>query len=236
MWTAEDPQRHPVFARQMGEQIELTDRRGNTITLALSAESDAALAAEELAAAAARGLKLRTRALATTLFARLRASNLFIHGIGGAKYDQVTDDIARRFSGFDLPEFAAASATLRLPIAYAAPREGELRRIRREMRELDFHPERYVVTDGDAATATSAIADKSRWLATAKTSSNASARHQAIVAANAVLQPFVAAQREDLHVERERLERRLAVASILDSREYSFCLFPREHFERLLRG
>jgi hypothetical protein len=236
MWTAEDPQRHPVVARQLGEQIELTDRRGNTITLTLSAESDAALAAEELAAAAGRGLKLRTRALATTLFARLLASDLFIHGIGGAKYDQVTDDVARRFFGFDLTEFAAASATLRLPIAHVAPREDELRRIRRELRELDFHPERYVATNGDAATATSAIADKTRWLATAKTPSNANARHQAIVAANATLQPFVAAQREELHCERERLERRLAVASILDSREYSFCLFPHVHFARLLRG
>lgn len=233
MWTAADPRRHPVFARQRGDQIELTDRRGNIISLTLSAETDASIAAEELAAAAARGLKLRTRALATTLFARLLASDLFIHGIGGAKYDQVTNDIARRFFGFDLPEFAAASATLRLPIAHAAPRAGDLRRIHHELRELDYHPERFV-SNGDAAVVAT-VADKSRWLATEKTLANASARHQAIVGANAALQSFVAPQREELLHERERLERRFAVASILDSREYSFCLFPREHFERLLR-
>jgi hypothetical protein len=235
MWTAKDPRRHPVFARQQGEQLELTDRRGSTITLTLSADTNAALASEELAAAANRGIKLRTRALATTLFARLLASDLFIHGIGGAKYDQVTDDIARRFFGFDLPEFAAASATLRLPIAHAAPREDELRRIRHELRELDYHPERFVSSNGDASIA-SAVSEKSRWLAATKTTANAHARHQAIVAANATLQPFVAMQREDLQRERERLESRLAVASIIDSREYSFCLFPREHFERLLGG
>src|SRR5262249_2104913 len=35
---------------------------------------------------------LRPRALALTLFVRLFASDLFIHGLGGAKYDQITDE------------------------------------------------------------------------------------------------------------------------------------------------
>ena len=44
-----------------------------------------------LAELSSRGIKLRTRALTTTLFARLVLSDMFLHGIGGAKYDQVTD-------------------------------------------------------------------------------------------------------------------------------------------------
>ena len=36
------------------------------------------------------GIKLRSRALVTTLFARLLLSDLFMHGIG-AKYDELTD-------------------------------------------------------------------------------------------------------------------------------------------------
>jgi hypothetical protein len=232
MWTKESPRRQPVFARQKAETIELTNRRGETISLTLSADSDADLAAEQLAAAAARGIKLRTRALATTLFARLVLSDLFLHGIGGAKYDQVTDDIARRFFGFSLPEFATASATLRLPIDRPAATIDSIRDIRRQLRELTYHPEQYLDHNGSAAEP--AIREKARWLAVAKSPANATERHAAIARSNFILQPFVAPQREALELERNEIERRLAVDSILNSREYSFCLFPREHFARLL--
>jgi len=232
MWTADDPRRQPVFARQSAEQLELTDRRGQTIRLTLSADRQADVAAEQLAAAAARGVKLRTRALATTLFARLLLSDLFLHGIGGAKYDQVTDDVARRFFGFSLPEYATASATLRLPIARSAAHHDSIRTVRQQLRELAYHPERFLSANGAAA---AAVREKTRWLETAKTPQNARDRHQAIASANAALQPFVAPRRDELERQRNEIEQCSAVDSILDSREYSFCLFPREHFERLLR-
>ncbi len=232
MWTTDDPRRQPVFARVRGDEIELSNRHDQTISLSLSAERDADRAAEQLADAAARGIKLRTRALATTLFARLMLSDLFLHGIGGAKYDQVTDDIARRFFGFELPEFATASATLRLPIAHPAARHDSIRDVRRQLRELTYHPEKFLSTNGSAAA--SAVQEKARWLKTDQTPQNAHARHQAIAGANAALQPFVATRRDDLERKRRDIEHRLAVDSILNSREFSFCLFPREHFERLL--
>jgi len=160
-------------------------------------------------------------------------SDLFLHGIGGAKYDQVTDDIARRFFGFSLPEFATASATLRLPIAHPMTRHDSIRDVRRQLRELTYHPERHLSTNGAAAEA--AIREKRRWLETEVLPQNARNRHQAIAAANAALQPFVAPRRDQLEHQRHEIERRLAVDSILNSREYSFCLFPREHFARLLQ-
>jgi hypothetical protein len=235
MWTADNPHRQAVFARQQGNDVFVSDRHGHTITLTLSAEQDADLAAEQLADAAARGIKLRTRALATTLFARLLVSDLFLHGIGGAKYDQVTDDIAQRFFGFSLPEFATASATLRLPIPHLTARDDELRAARHQLRDLAFHPERYLLTNGVSESAQATVAEKLRWVNTEKSPVNAHARHLAITAANAALQPFVAERRAEVLQQRASLERRLAQKAILESREYSFCLFPREHFERLLR-
>jgi len=235
MWTTDDPRRQAVFARQQGNAVLVSDRRGHTVTLTLSAEQDADFAVEQLADAAARGIKLRTRALATTLFARLLVSDLFLHGIGGAKYDQVTDDIARRFFGFSLPEYATASATLRLPIPHLTAGGDELRTARRQLRELAFHPEHYLRANGVSEAAVATMAEKDRWIKTAKSPENAHARHAAIVAANASLQPFVAPERARLERERASIERRLAQDAILESREYSFCLFPREHFERLLR-
>jgi hypothetical protein len=233
MWTADDPHRSAVFVRQRGDTIELSDRRQQTIVLPLTAESDAALAADELAAAAGRGIKLRTRALGTTLFARLALSDLFLHGIGGAKYDQVTDDIARRFCGFTLPAYATASATLRLPVARPARMATTLPEIKRQLRELAYHPERFVSANGSAASA-AAILAKEHAIRAERTATNGFARHRSIVTANDALQPFVEARRIELIGKRDQIEQQQAVESILNSREYSFCLFPRNHFQQLI--
>ena len=47
-------------------------------------------------------------------------SDLFIHGIGGAKYDELTDQIICRFFGFEPPGFVALSATQRLDKNWSA--------------------------------------------------------------------------------------------------------------------
>ena len=39
------------------------------------------------------GIRIRTRALTTTLFTRLYLADLFMHGLGGGKYDEVTDEL-----------------------------------------------------------------------------------------------------------------------------------------------
>ena len=111
---------------------------------------------------AARGIKIRTRALSTTLFARLLLSDLFLHGIGGAKYDQVTNQIAEQFFGFALPEFAAVSATLRLPICCIRIASDEQSAdLRQQLRELDYHPERFL--DNGDSSAANGIAPTRSW-------------------------------------------------------------------------
>jgi hypothetical protein len=248
IWTADDPKRRPLFAQQAGDELVITDRVKRTFRLSLSSDQDAGAAADQLLDLASRGIKIRTRALTTTLFARVVLSDLFLHGIGGAKYDQVTDQIARSFFGFTPPEFVAVSATLRLPIAdnrMEAPRE---RSCTEELRDLRFHPERYVGR-GLAHFAESAeqnvpvpfsdaiseiISAKRRWVETPKTPQNARERHAAIAAANEALQPFVADRRRAIKSRCQELQHRKRVSAILQSRDYSFCLFPQRHFETLL--
>jgi hypothetical protein len=200
--------------------------------LPLSDDADASAAVEQLLALPASGIKIRTRALTTTLFARLVLSDLFLHGIGGARYDQVTDQIIRDFFDVTPPEFAAVSATLRLPIGRQASAMQNGHDIEQRLRELRYHPERFIDSvDGEAA---AIVASKQQWVRTSKTPDNARERHEAIAAANQSLQPFVASRRTQLERQREDGEHFKRVRAILDSRDYSFCLFPREHFERLL--
>ena len=69
-----------------------------------------------------RPVRIRSRALTTTLYARLFLADLFIHGIGGGKYDQLTNEIAQKFYGAELPDYLVLSATLLLPFE----REGDI--------------------------------------------------------------------------------------------------------------
>jgi hypothetical protein len=239
IWSGSDPRRRPLFARQSGEEIVITDRESYTLAVPLSADRDAALAVEKLLELPASGIKIRTRALATTLFARLLLSDLFLHGIGGAKYDQVTDEIARQFFGFELPQFATVSATLRLPIAYQREKPGDENQLRQQTRELLYHPERLTGANGplppeESQAVANLIETKLHWVHTPKTRDNARQRHLAITRANQDLQPFLTKMRSRVEREREELAEHKRASSILASREYSFCLQPRHHFERLL--
>jgi hypothetical protein len=239
IWSTDDPERRPVFAKQSGDTIVVTDRHKQQFTLSLSADCDASAAAEQLVDLSAHGIKLRTRALTTTLFARLVLSDLFLHGIGGAKYDQVTDGIVQRFFGFEPPVFAAVSATLRLPIAQQLGDASGVEQWQQRLRELRYHPEQFVESNGVAGDksnlAAELVAAKRRWVEMAKTPQNAAERHRRIVEANDGLQPFVAPLREKIERERDELLQRKRGDAILRSREYSFCLYPRENFNSLLR-
>ena len=78
------------------------------------------------------------------MFARLVLSDIFIHGIGGAKYDQLTDAIVRRFFGVEPWEYLVATATLKLPLPRHSIEEADMARIDQMLRELRYHPELYV--------------------------------------------------------------------------------------------
>ena len=76
-------------------------------------------------------LRLAPRALSLTMFLRLVVCDLFVHGIGGGLYDQVTDRIIRNWLGTDPPAFAVATATLLHPLAAGRGRV-DLPALRRE--------------------------------------------------------------------------------------------------------
>lgn len=62
-------------------------------------------------------IRLTPRALTLTMFMRLLLVDQFVHGIGGGRYDQVTDRIIERYFQLAAPEFAVTTATLIFPDA-----------------------------------------------------------------------------------------------------------------------
>lgn len=235
IWTQENPRRRRVFVCQRDGQIVLSDREGVDVALDLMPDASAERAVEQLAQLESHGIKLRTRALTTTMFSRLLLSELFLHGIGGAKYDQLTDKIIWQFFGLEPPEFLTVTATMRLPIARQPVTPDAVRQIDHTLRELTYHPERHLdleqVPEADRPQVMQLIERKRHWIATPKTHENAHARHVAITEANEALQPWLAPLRAELLTRRRAMEQRLRAEAILASREYAFCLFP----ERSLR-
>lgn len=81
------------------------------------------------------------KALALTLFARLLVADLFIHGVGGGRYDQVTDDVIRRYFLIEPPAFAVASMTMYLPLGARVVREEEIEVLSMALNRLKHNPD-----------------------------------------------------------------------------------------------
>ena len=92
----------------------------------------------------ANGWALRPRALTLSAFARLFLADVFIHGIGGAKYDEATDEYVRSFLGAEPPPIACVTATLHLPLPRTNVSARDVAEARRQVRDVRFNPDRYV--------------------------------------------------------------------------------------------
>ena len=92
-----------------------------------------------------RGLKIRPKALLLTLYNRLFISDLFIHGLGGAKYDLVTDEVIREFFKVEPPHFLVASCTLYPDFKSSlGTSDSKISALKKKIRDLEFNPERYI--------------------------------------------------------------------------------------------
>ena len=182
IWTAEQPQRRRVFVCRRGREILVSDRAGQELRLPLTVDGDATDAVERLMAWSRQGVKIRSRALVTTLWARLALSDLFLHGIGGAKYDQVTDRLIETFFGLAPPGIMVLSATLYLPVHAAAtvsnekpsrhsPRTARVELSSGKIFACQPSPRRRGVRRGRAL-----VEEKQRWIRTPVTHENAYAR------------------------------------------------------------
>jgi hypothetical protein len=256
IWSTENPRRRRLFARHVGSEVFITNRQDINARLTLSRQRDASRAVEQLAELARGGVKIRSRALVTTLWARMVLGDLFIHGIGGGNYDLVTDRIMERFFGRQPPGFMILSATLHLPIASdradyvrnmpttsvgMAPAEinADPTTIDRQLRELSYHPERFIDSVFEQSKeipdeVRSLVNTKRKWIETPQTIENARNRCRAIRGINESLQPWLESQRRQLLDSREKASKQEQAERILSWREYGFCLYPQESLHDFL--
>lgn len=90
------------------------------------------------------GWRFRPRALTLTLWARLVLADLFIHGIGGAKYDRITDRIIADYYGIRPPTMACVSATWLLDLPRSDVSSAAVKLIRSDLRDIRYNPQRHL--------------------------------------------------------------------------------------------
>lgn len=146
-------ERGRCYLQNDGDLLKITD--GTHVVATLRKNEDGSENVQKLKALKEDRIKLRPRAITTTMFSRLFFSDVFIHGIGGAKYDTITDEIIQEFFGISPPSYVTNSATLFLPLNAFDTDIGELPRVQRELRDMPHNPERYaskeMLNDADFA-------------------------------------------------------------------------------------
>jgi hypothetical protein len=225
IWTSGNNQRRRAFVRQVGASWELTDRAGLVIS-----PSDA-----RWSEMWAHGIRFRPRALVTTMYARLVLSDLFIHGIGGAKYDELTDEIIRRFFGIEPPAYLTATATFRLPIDRPQVTIEDVRECVRRIRDLRYRPESFVADpllaheSQIAQQLQSLAAEKRQYVRTHVLRRGSEAVFAGVDRINRTMHELLRPVEEHLRREHARLVADARRARVLGSREFSFVLFPEDY-------
>lgn len=237
----DDPRRRSAWVRLHRDRLEISDRENRCV--AISGPPESAAAAEQLFAAAGPQFKLRPRALVTTMYARLVLSDLFLHGIGGAKYDQLGDMIIQRFFGIQPPEYGVLSATVLLPPLpkaswhHSGGGEQAIRDLQHQQRDLQFAPERFA----DRVELPADLIARKRSLLTSIPPLDAKAAwHRDLEAINRELSSYLSELRSDLGEQLQAAREAAREAQIAASREHPFPVYPLEwmveKFERLLMG
>ena len=232
MWSIGKPLRRRVFARSLGNRWEITDREGLSVPVGAGNSSHYSSLFEfgEL-----QGIKLRPRALITTMYSRLVLSDLFIHGIGGAKYDELTDEIIRRFFGIEPPRYLTATATFRLPIDRPQVTIDDVRNAARLVRDARYRPETLVghpLVASDAARERELLALAAQKREYVRSHTIRKASHNVFTGLdriNASMREKLQPLERHLRAELARLAEQLKQGRLLGSREFSFVLYPEEY-------
>ncbi|MDR7418703.1 MAG: hypothetical protein QN178_07305 [Armatimonadota bacterium] len=134
-WYVAGGQRWPLFVEPLGRRLMAGDR-------------DVGPVPDDPEEASFADAPIRPRALTLTAFARVVLTDLFIHGIGGGRYDRATDAVVRAFFGIAPPAYATATATLFLPFEADSTIDAERQRLHRLLLDLQHNPDRFLGADG----------------------------------------------------------------------------------------
>jgi hypothetical protein len=174
------------------------------------------------------GICIRPRALMTTLYLRCFVADLFVHGIGGGTYDELTDDIMRDWIGIEPPVYMTSSASLHLPVLL----QTELNQsdpvlswsgVQRELQLMRSVPERFLESANESHR--ELIRLHSRQIAVIPDRGHKLKWHQEMARIKQLIVDSIEPKKLAALAKLETILRVKQQNKILKSREYSFVLF-----------
>jgi hypothetical protein len=201
--------------------------------------ADALLDAEQVGMALGdcSAARFHPRALALTLWARLLLADLFIHGIGGAKYDRINDLVIEKYFGLAPPPMACVSATWLLDLPRHDASEEQRRVLVRQIRDMQCNPQRHL--NGSAiqelVEARRRAVDRSEALARRDPKNHAERRavFRDIRSINNALLQMCPEVLPRLRSRLQEIGEHIEENAVANSREYFFGLFSRGEMQAL---
>ncbi|GIW96976.1 MAG: hypothetical protein KatS3mg111_0309 [Pirellulaceae bacterium] len=249
VYRSSDPTRRPLWVRMANDSLILSDRAGWQAVIEGRLDCDGA--ASQWLEFLADGICLRPRALLTTMYLRLFVSDLFLHGIGGGKYDQLTNGIIEEFFQLVPPPLAVASATIPLPqrdrlaIRSVDEIEEQLRMAKQAAWDLQHNADKYLeqlvdradhqLPEHDRRQIRTLVHRKQELLQHIPPRGEKSEWHQQMRGIKESLQALAARFADAAEQQVEHLEQALEQARVAGSREFAFCLFGRSYLVPLLK-
>jgi len=226
VWKAGE-QRARCYALNNGDDIKITD--GIDTLVILKKNGDSGENISKLKTLRESGFKIRPRAITTTMFARLLFSDVFIHGIGGAKYDTITDEIIKEFFDIDPPDFVTISATLFLPLVSYEVDVKVLLELQRAVSDMRYNPEKYASKDvRNEPEFVNRVQEKQRLIQTMAVSNSEEKRRHfgRIKELNRLMLSQIDPEIQKKQDEMQSIHNRLAYNEVVRFREYPVCLYP----------
>lgn len=236
IWHGSGRRQH-LFVRDAGGELEVFADDERVDTLSKGQLQCAACQTQPWRLESA-GWSVRPRALALSAFARYFVADVFIHGIGGAQYDEVTDALCQEVFGTPPPPLACVSATVRLPLPAAEVSEADVRAAQRAVRDLPHNPQRYATEVDDAwQTRLDGLIAESQRLRREQSGDHAARRaiFEAIRAHKADLAGRLTDAHERMRQRVTQVAARLAQRRLADDREYFAALAPTQTLRDLRR-
>lgn len=228
-------QRAKCYRVNKGGDIKITD--GVDILVILKKSEGAMENLSRLKVLTENGIKIRPRAITTTMFSRLFFSDVFIHGMGGAKYDTITDEIIKEFFGIAPPGFVTISATLFLPLDVYGLDIKVLQELQRTDSDMCYNPERYASKETQSEPAfMNRVKEKQRLLKIMGVSNADEKRRyfRQIKELNKLMltqiNPELKKKRKEINTIRDKL----AYNEVVRFREFPICLYPTKMLKEYL--
>ena len=240
-WAHGQTRRGRLYARLTPDQIELRSDAAAWPSLPRHHGANGLATVQAYQDLNRRGLQIRSRALTNTLYCRLFVGDYFLHGIGGGKYDEVTDALARAFYRIEPPAYGVLTATLLLPLEHWHANGQTVHELERRVRDLEYNPERFFDDGQQYNELALRLMEEKRALVEQNPSAQPAKKQRFLDLreVNAKLADFVSRDREHAVGLLESARHEVNANSILDSRDYSFCLHPeamlRDFMQRFLR-